>query len=145
MSIYTQPIQGVYTALASAVRTTTQVINGKDLVDPKNGTQFSSGINQEVSGIIAYLNITSAPAIETLQLAVEEQDPASGIWSTVVATLVTSATGLVKLKLKQAIAAVAASTSVVQSQDTLPAMWRVRVIHSAGGNWTYSLGIVLYN
>ena len=145
MSIYAQTIQGVYTVLASATRTTTQTIAGKDLIDPKNGTIFASGANQEVSGIIAYLNVTAAPGIETLQLVLEEQDPASGLWSTIVGTLVTTLAGMVKLKLKPAIAAIAASVSLVQSQDTLPAMWRIRVVHSAAGNWTYSLGVVLYN
>ena len=145
MSIYTQTIQGVYTVLPSAVRTATQTLVGKDVIEPKNGTIFASGINQEVSGIIAYLNVTAAPGVETLQLALEEQDPVSLVWSTVVATLATAVTGMVRLKVKQAIAVVAPSTTQAQSQDTMPAIWRVRVIHSAAGNWTYSLGVVLYN
>ena len=51
---------------------------------------------------------------------------------------------MVKLKLAPAIAAVAASTSGVTVQDTLPANWRIRVVHSAGTNFTYSLSVVLY-
>lgn len=144
MSIYTPTIQGTYTLLASAVRTSTQVLLGADIIDPaKNGLR--SGINQEVSGIIAYLNVTSVPGTDTVQLVLEEQDPASGTWSQIAATTATAATGLVKLKLKQAIAAVAATTTLVQVQDTMPAIWRLRVIHSAASNFTYSLGAVLYN
>jgi hypothetical protein len=147
VSIYTQTIQGIYTALASAARTATQVINGRTLIDPAYGTGLSgNGINPEASGIIAYLNVTGAGGGgETLQLVLEEQDPVSGTWATVAATTATTATGLVRLKLKQAIVAIAASTTQVQVQDTLPAIWRIRVVHSASASWTYSLGIVLYN
>ena len=148
MSIYTQTIQGVYTALPSAVRTATQTLAGKDIIDPNNSNaRFASGINPEVSGIAVYLNVTAAPGVETLQLKLQEQDPASGVWSDVTgaATSATTATGMVRLKLKQAITTIAASATQVQVQDTLPAIWRVLVVHSAGGNWTYSLGVVLYN
>lgn len=146
MSIYTQTIQGMYTALPSAARTTSQTIIGRDLIDPRNTNSFfSTGINPEVSGLIAYLNVTAAPGIETVQLVLEEQDPVSLVWSLISGTLVTTVTGLVKMKVKQAISVVAASIGGVQTQDTLPAIWRVRIIHSGGGSWTYSLGIVLYN
>ena len=146
MSIYTQTLQGLYTVLASAVRNTSQVKLGKDIIDPNNASStFSTAINPEASGIIAYLNVTAAPGGDTIQLALDEQDPASGVWTQVAATTATTATGMIKLKLKQAIAAVAATATLVQVQDTLPGLWRIRVIHSAAGNWTYSLGVVLYN
>lgn len=147
MSIYTQTIQGTYTLLPSAVRNATQIILGNNIIDAKNssGNYFSTGINTEVSGIIAYLNVTSVPGTDTVQLVLQEQDPASGTWSTVAATTATAATGLVKLKVKQAITAIAATATLVQVQDTLPAIWRVQVVHSAGTNFTYSLGAVLYN
>lgn len=146
MSIYTPVIQGIYTALASAARTSTQTVLGRTLIDPAYGTGYSgNGINPEASGIIAYMNVTAAPGGDTVQLALEEQDPVSLVWSTVAATTATAVTGMVRLKVKQAIAAIAASTTQVQVQDTLPAIWRVRVVHSAAGSFTYSLGIVLYN
>lgn len=145
MSIYTQTIQGRYIPLISAVRSTTQTINGNDLIDPVHTEGMRGGINQEASGIIAYLDVTVVPGTDTVQLVLEEQDPASLKWSTVCATTATAATGTVKLKLKQAIAAVAATTTLVQAQDTLPGTWRLRVVHSAGTNFTYSLGVVLYN
>ena len=73
------------------------------------------------------------------------EDPASLVWSQVTATLVTTATGLVKMKVKPSITAVAASITGVVVQDQLPAIWRIRVVHSAAGSWTYSLGVVLYS
>ena len=146
MSIYTPTIQGIYTARASAVRNASQTIVGRDLIDPANASSiFGTGINPEVSGLIVYLNVTAAPGIETLQLILEEQDPASLTWSVVGATLVTTTAGMVKLKVKQSILSIAASTAGIQLQDTLPYAWRIRIVHSAAGNWTYSLGIVLYN
>jgi hypothetical protein len=145
MSIYTQTIQGIYTPLASAVRNATQVITGRQLIDPLQSSQFSTAINPEAAGIIAYLNITGVPGSDTVQLVLEEQDPASGVWSTVAATTPTANTGMVRLKMKQAIAAISASQTQVQVQDTLPAIWRLRVAHSGAGNFTYSLGVVLYN
>jgi len=148
MSIYTQTVQGIYTPLPSAVRTTTQTISGKDLIDPNNANaRFASGINPEASGIVAYLNVTAAPGIETIQLKLQEQDPASGSWVDLqgALTTATTVTGMIRLKLKQAIVSIAASASGVQVQDTLPAIWRIVVVHSGAGNWTYSLGVVLYN
>lgn len=146
MSIYTQTIQGLYTALPSAVRNSTQVINGRTLIDPKaNDPIFSSTINPEVSGIIAYLNVTAVPGTDTLQMILEEQDPASGVWALVTSTNANANTGMIRLKVKQAIAAIVATQTQVQVQDTLPPVWRLRVVHSGVGNFTYSLGIALYN
>jgi len=147
MSIYVPIIQGIYTLLASAARTASPAaMNGKDIIDPLNANaRFSTAINPEVSGLIAYLNVTVAPGVETLQLILEEQDPLSGVWSQVTATTATTTTGMVKMKVKPAVTAVAASTSGVVVQDVLPAIWRIRVAHSAASSWTYSLSLVLYN
>ena len=132
--------------LLIAVHSPTQVLTRAAIMDAGANNGFnSSGVNQEASGLIAYLNVTVAPGIETLQLVLEEQDPASLTWNTVAATLVTTATGMVRLKIKSSITAVAASTTVVTVQDTLPAEWRLRIVHSAAGNWTYSLGVTIYN
>ena len=145
MSIYTQTIQGKYTVLPSTVRAATQTILGATLISPIDGAGNATGINPEVSGIIAYLNVTAVPGVDTVQLVLEEQDHVSGVWSQIAATTATAVTGMVRLKVKQAIAAIAASTTQVQVQDTLPATWRLRVVHSAGSNFTYSLGVTLYN
>ena len=144
MSIYNPIIAKSYQALASAVRSSTQTLLRSDIIDPVNSANQRSGINPESGGLIAYLNVTVVPGVDTVQLVLEEQDPASLTWTTVCATTATAVTGLVKLKLKQAIASVAATTTLVQAQDTLPAEWRIRVVHSAGTNFTYSLGVTIY-
>ena len=144
MSLNSQIIQGLYTAAASKVRNATLVVNGADLLDPVHSDGARSAAGAEASGLIAYLNIT-AVGTGTLQLALEEQDPVSLTWSTVAATTAANTATLVKLKLKASITAVAASATGVVVQDVLPGIWRLRVIHTDGSNYTYSLGVVLYD
>lgn len=147
MSIYTPTIQGIYVPLVSAVRNATTIVNGKDIIDPDNSNpRFATGINTEVSGLAAYLNVTAVGGgSDSLQLVLEEQDPASLVWSQVVATNTNTNVGMIRMKVKQAIQSISAGPSQVQIQDTLPAIWRLRVVHSAATNFTYSLGLVLYN
>ena len=144
MSLNSQIIQGLYTAAVSKVRTATLVVNGADLLDPVHSDGARSAAGAEASGLIAYLNIT-AVGTGTLQLTLEEQDPVSLTWSTVAATTAANTATLVKLKLKASITAVAASATGVVVQDVLPGIWRLRVIHTDGSNYTYSLGVVLYD
>lgn len=141
MSAYANVIQGVYNLIGAGSRSTTQTFTRQQIMDAKN----VAGINQEASGIIAYLNVTAVPGTDTVQLVLEEIDPVSGVASIIAATTATAATGLVRLKLKQAIAAIAPSTTQVQVQDTLPYDWRLKVVHSAGTTFTYTLGVVIYN
>ena len=104
----------------SAVRNTTQALLGRQIIDPKYGQGFDgNGINPETSGLVAYLNITAVPGTDTVQLVLEEQDPASGVWSQVAATTPTAATGMVRMKVKPSITAVAASATGVVVQCLL--------------------------
>lgn len=144
MSAYVNVIQGKYSVLGSAVRAATQTILGQDIIDPVNSAGFRSGISAEASGLAAYLNVTVVPGVDTVQLVLEEQDPVSGVWSQVCATTATAATGMVRMKVKPAIIAVAATVTGITVQDVMPGIWRLRVVHSAGTNFTYSLGVVLY-
>jgi hypothetical protein len=148
MSIYVPLVQGIYTALASAARTVTQTVLGKTLIDPSSvntDARLAQSVVQEASGMIAYLNITVASGTGGLSLVLEEQDHVSGTWNQIAATTGTTATGLVTLKIKAAIAAIAATGTKVAVQDILPANWRLRVVHADASSYTYSLGIVLYN
>lgn len=148
MSIYVPVVQGIYTALVSAARTTAQTIVGRTLIDPtfnNSDSRLAQSIIPEASGLIAYLNITAASGTGGLSLVLEEQDPVSGTWNQLAATTGTTSTGLVTLKIKPAIAAIAASATKVASQDILPPIWRLRVAVGDSSNYTYSLGVVLYN
>jgi len=135
-------LQGLYTALASAARTATQNISGASLLDPAGLGKADYGI-----ALVAYLNVTVAPGVETLILKLQEQNPITGTWSDVagVATSATTATGSVKLKLAAGVVAVAPSVTAVQVPDTLPPIWRLVVVHSAASSWTYSLAVGVYS
>jgi len=129
-----------------STHTATSYVNGVDLLDPLRGDNYRSGVGPEASGIIIYLNVAAiGNGTDTVQLALQEYDPTSGNWSTVGATLANATVvGMMKLKLKDAIAAVAATTSAVAIQDKLPRTWRIAVIHSGASVFTYSMGVTLY-
>jgi hypothetical protein len=151
MSIYTPVIQGIYTlAKPNTDFTNSQYWTSKDIIDPKNAsTTFGTGINTEVSGIAAYLNITFNQfpnGASGLQIVLQEQDPTSLIYVNITQTTVNvSNNAMVRLKLKQAIQTIAANTTQVQVQDTLPALWRIGVVNPDNVLCRASFGIVLYN
>ena len=147
MSVYLPVIQGTFNVLPSSVRTATQIIVGAILLAPVSNNSLvpPNPMVPDASGLVAYLNVTAVPGTDTVQLVLEEQDPVSLVWSTVAATTATAVTGMVRLKIKPSITAVAATTTGVTVQDVLSAIWRLRVVHSAASNFTYSLGLVVYN
>lgn len=138
MSIYNPQIHSITTALASGIRTSTQTITSAGLLDKNVGT------SPETPGMIAYLNVTQASGTGGLSLSLQEIDPISGATNVVLATLNNTGTGLIKLKIKSAIAAIAPTSTNAQAQDILPPRWQLQVIHGDASNYTYSLGIVLY-
>ena len=144
MALNAPIFQGTYVAAVSTIRNATLVILGLDLMDPKHSDGFRTGSGAEASGIIAYLNIT-AVGTGTLQLVLEEQDHVSLAWSQVAATVAANSIALVKLKLKSSITQIVSTSTNAVIQDVLPANWRIRIIHTDGSNYTYSLGVVLYD
>ena len=148
MSMYKSVLQGIYTLLASGVRTATQSFTRDQIVLgglPNNTlTPNTVGSAIEITGLIAELNVTAVPGVDTVQLVLEEIDPLSGAVATLAATTATAVIGLVRLKLFPAITAVAATVAGITVQDNMPPNWRLRVVHSAGTNFTYSLGVTLY-
>jgi len=146
--MYKNVIQGVYTLLASGVSTATQVFTRDQIVLarlPSNSLVPNTvGTVIEATGLLANLNITAVPGVDTVQLVLEEIDPLSGVVTSLAASTATAVTGMVRLKMFPAITAVAASTAGVTVQDILPANWRIRVVHSAASNFTYSLGVTVY-
>jgi len=118
----------VTTLLASGARTTT--VTG----DTKT--------NMSADTLTAYLNVTAVPGVDTVLLQLQEQDPVSGTWVTLAATLAQAATGLIVLKVGPGISAIAAAVAAVAVNQVLPHKWRLNVVHSAGTSFTYSLGFV---
>ena len=126
-------------ALSSAARTTTTTY------DPT--VQFGGGISQpiDVDGLTAYLNVTVVPGVDTVLLKLQEQIPATGTWVDVpgAATLAQVATGLIKLIVGPGIATVAPSVSLDVLASYLPPAWRLQIVHSGAGSFTYSLDVCL--
>lgn len=99
-------------------------------------------------GVMIAIDITKAPnANETLALQLEAKDPSSGKYVPLTAFAVS--------KKGEELGAGAtllftvypggAETAAVGSHEVqalpLPRKWRVKVTHSAGGKWTYSVGV----
>jgi hypothetical protein len=98
-------------------------------------------------GVLLVLDVTEAPeAADTLTLALEGKDPASGSY----VELTKFAAGKKGEELKEGgvsafeIYPGASDAEEVGNLDVqsvgLPARWRVKVTHSGEGEWTYSVG-----
>lgn len=120
------------TILASASRATT--------------TSSSDQTNYSGRGVYLYLNVTVNPGgAETLTLNVQIKDPVSGTYLTVYSTgaLTTfggGATGMEVIMLYPGISEASAIANSAPQPIALPRTWRVNIVHSAGGSWTYSVG-----
>lgn len=117
------------TPLASAARTAT--INSPDQ------TNFNE------KGVVIFLDVTVNPGgAETLQVIIQARDPVSGDYVDLLddgAQALGGAPGKRTLIVYPAAAAAAAGIDSAVGFP-LPRTWRVRVVHSAGGSWTYSVG-----
>ncbi len=123
-SLYRSPWKD-WTLLASAVRNATQTL--ADILGCK------------ARGVTLTLDLTAVPGVDTVQLVIEGKDPASGKYYTIAQTAARSTTGTDTLVVYPGIAAVANA----RVNDVIPPNWRARVVHSAGTNFTYSLGGML--
>lgn len=97
--------------------------------------------NKKVSGnhgLVAILNVTAVPGVDTVQLVIEGKDPVSGVYYTILSSTARVAAGTDVLRVLPGIAVTANQTA----SDVLPDTYRARVVHSAGTNFTYSLSIV---
>ena len=123
-------ISAVQTLLASAVRAATQT-----------GAEQT---NFHCNGITVYCNVTAVPGADTVLLQLQEKDPESGVWTTIAATSAQVATGMIIMKVMPNVAAVAAAVTGITAVITLPHRFRVNVVHSGAGNFSYSLSQVLH-
>jgi hypothetical protein len=111
--------------LASAVRAASS--NGSDRANPN------------ARGILIFVDVTAVPGVDTITVTLQGKDPASGKYYTILASAAIVATGTVVLRVYPGLTAAA---NLVAS-DLLPRTWRIIVTHSAGTNFTYSVGASL--
>lgn len=110
------------TPLASAVRTAT--------------TNSADQINHNGRGVHVIINVTVAPGAQTLTPIIQGFDVASGLYYDILTGTAISATGTTVLKVYPGINGLAGAAA----PDIVSRTWRVRVVHSAGGIWIYSVG-----
>ncbi len=115
------------TLLTSAARTAT--------------TASAEQVNYNARGVLLYFNVSAVPGTDTVQLTVEGKDPVSGNWGQIWAPAAISAT--VQPGRYMLYPGVGAANLTGQASAALPRIWRVRVIHSGVGSFTYSVGASL--
>lgn len=89
-------------------------------------------------GVKAVLDVTAVPGVDTVQLVIEGKDATSGKYYTILQAAARVATGTDVLTVYPGNAV----TANVSASDVLPDVYRARVVHSAGTNFTYSLSLV---
>lgn len=109
---------------ASAVRTATLVGDDNKKV-PGN------------RGVKAILDVTAVPGVDTVQLVIENKDPVSGKYVQALAAAARVATGTDTLTVYPGIAV----SANVSASDSLADTYRIRVVHSAGSSFTYSVSV----
>lgn len=98
-------------------------------------SQSLDRVNYNHRGIMLLLNVTAVAATENLVLKVRAKDPESGGFIDLIASAALTAIGLYRVAVYPGMAGVAN----VKADDVLPRDYNVQVLHSAAGNWTYSL------
>lgn len=103
-------------------------------------------------GAMLVLDITKAPnANETLTVAIEAKDPATGKYVTLTAFAASKKGEELQAgtTLAFTLYPAAAETAAVGNHEVmalpLPGRWRATVTHSAGGTWAYTLGCLPLN
>lgn len=88
-------------------------------------------------GVKAVLDVTAVPGVDTVQLVIENKDPVSGKYVAVLSAVARAGAGTDTLTVYPG-GAVAANVS---ANDEIADVYRARVVHSAGTNFTYSVGL----
>lgn len=88
-------------------------------------------------GVKVLLDVTVAPGIDTVTLAIDVKDQVSGKYIQVLAAAARVAAGTDVLTVYPG----GPVTVNVSANDSVPDIYRVRVVHSAATNFTYSVGV----
>lgn len=88
-------------------------------------------------GAHIYLNVTAVPGIDTVQLVVEGKDTVANVYETILTCAARVATGQDASTIYPGVT----ETANIDISDPLPDVYRIRVVHSAGTPFTYSVSI----
>lgn len=115
-------------------------MSNQSYVSAVRNASFTGDDNKKVSGnhgCKVVFDVTAVPGVDTVQLIIEGKDPVSGKYFTILSAAARVATGTDVLTVQPG----GAITANVSANDSLPDTYRVRVAHSAGSNFTYSLSV----
>ncbi len=93
-------------------------------------------LNRSARGIVLIVDVTAVPGIDTVTPKIQGKDPASGKYYDILVGAVIVAGSTVVLRIYPGLVA-AANLTV---SDILPRDWRFVMTHSAGSNFTYTVG-----
>lgn len=95
------------------------------------------------SAFMALINVTAIPGVQTLTMSLEGKDPVTGLYTQILTGAATAAAGAYGLHINAAVVSAAWSGLVAAGSNFLstflPHTLRIRIVHSGGGNWTYSI------
>jgi hypothetical protein len=120
------------------------MFNNQDLILLATAVRAASAngqdrVNNNARGIFLVIDVTAVPGVDTVTFTIQGKDPASGKYFTVLASAAIVAASTVVLRVYPGLTAAANAVA----NDVLPRSWRVITTHSAGTNFTYSVGGIL--
>lgn len=142
---YPQFVSSVQILSVSSVKATTQTYLSDSIIGLVDANNNSLGIAKSIKGFIAFLDITAVPGVDTVNFQLQIFDETSGQYVTQSQSSARATTGTVVMQIYPGIAPVAAGVGGVTDSVLLTRKWRLRVVHSAGSNFTYSVGIQTLN
>lgn len=96
-------------------------------------------VNRFYRGVDVIIDMTVVPGVDTVTFFIEGQDPVSGKWYLILASAALVAVATTVLRVYPGLTPAANAVA----SAALPRAWRVRTVHSAGTNFTYSVGAQL--
>ena len=115
-------------------------MSNQSFVSAIRNATFVGDDNKKVSGnhgCKVVLNLTAVPGVDTVQPIIEGKDRISGAYYTILQGAAQPTAGTYVLTVLPGIAV----TANASASDSLPDTYRVRVVHSAASNFTYSVSI----
>ena len=101
---------------------------------------FDGPLNDNFRGIDLIIDVTAISATPSVVFTIQNRDPVSGVYYTVLASAAITATGTTVLRAFPG--ATAAANTV--ANFALGRTWRVNATHGDADSITYTLGAVLY-
>jgi len=90
-------------------------------------------------GVIIWFDVTAVPGGDTVQLQLQGKDPVSEKYVTILQSGTVNSVSIVQLVVYPGVTDTASQYDA-ENDSPLPRTWRVNVVHSGSGTFTYSVG-----